>query len=295
MKFLNNRIYFIESLAGNHKESADDLYKYHINRHFNGRSECFSINSQHELIESLNKIKTDTENKEVFPLIHIEAHGLESRKGLVLRNDDVMYWSELRPHFEQINANCCNNLMLCISACSSIYILEEIIQSFYDFGTITPFFTFVGTEDTISVDDLTKAFPEFYKIFAKTKSIMFSVVHMNKFSSVKFRTDTSHSIFRICADKFSDTWIKERGLRIMRDPSLLNGLYCELYNYTYNKDCSIEMINELMVSEQLYIDFMNRRMEDFFIYSCKGNRERFGVVTKISNFNKCEIFMRRLL
>lgn len=124
---------------------------------------------------------------------------------------------------------------------------------------------------------------------------MTSVLHMNKYSEVKFRTDNSHSIFSHCANKFSDTWIKERGHRIMQNPSLLDGLYCRIYKYTYGKDCTIEMVREIMVSEQLYIDFMNKRMEDFFIYCCEGNRERFGSVTKIVNFEKCKIFFKRLL
>lgn len=150
MNFLNNKIYFIESLTGNHKESAEDLYKYHIDRYFNGMCDYFSVDSKTELIDVLIKIKSDTENQEIFPLIHLESHGLDSRKGLVLRSDEIMYWSDLRPYFEAINRNCCNNLMLCISACSSIYIVEEIILSFYKLGTITPFFTFVGSEDVIS-------------------------------------------------------------------------------------------------------------------------------------------------
>lgn len=295
MKFLFNKIYFIESLYGNHKQSADDLYNYHIANHFEGISDYNSIDSKEDLFELLNKISTQTSTSEIFPLIHIEAHGLDTKKGLVLRNDDIVYWKDLTPIFEQINRNCCNNLVLCISACSSIYVLEEIILSFYEFGTTTPFFTFVGTEDVIQLDDLTKAFPEFYKKFAESKSIMESVVHMNKFSKTKFRTDNCHSIFKICSDKFSDSWIKERGERIIQNPDLLNGLYCNLYNYTYDKDCTFEMIRELMVSEQLYIDFFNKRMSDFFFYSCEGNEQRFGKVTQIINFEKCKVFMRRIL
>lgn len=295
MKFLFNKIYFAESLTGNHKQSAEDLFNYHINRYFDNISEYNSIDSKEDLLKFLNDISEQTSKEEIFPLIHIEAHGLDSKKGLVLRNEEIVYWKDLTKAFEQINRNCCNNLMLCISACSSIYVLEEIILSFYEFGTTTPFFTFVGTEDVISIDDLTKSFPEFYKKFAESKSIMDSVIHMNQFSKTKFRTDNCHSIFKICSDKFSDTWIKERGSRIMKNPDLLNGLYCELYNYTYGRDCSFEMINELMVSEQLYIDFFNKRMSDFFMYSCEGNEQRFGTVTKINNFQKCQVYMRRIM
>jgi len=172
-----------------------------------------------------------------------------SQKGLVLRNNDNVFWKDLSPYFIQITKNCCNNLTLCLAACSSIYILEEIILSFYEFGSITPFFAFIGSEDRVSIDDLVNAFPEFYKKFSETKSTVKSVVHMNKYSESTFRTDNCHSIFETCANQFSNTWIKERGRRILENPEILNTLYCRLYNYTYGRDCSLEMVHELMVSE----------------------------------------------
>jgi len=294
LEFICNKIYFIESLDGNHKQSADDLFNYHISNYFPNISEKKSVSSKVEVFSILENIIHETSEGSIFPLLHIESHGMDTRKGLVLSNNDNVSWKDLSPYFVQINKNCCNNLTLCLAACSSIYILEEIILSFYEFGSITPFFAFIGSEDIVEIDDLTNAFPEFYKKFLETKSTVESVIHMNNFSESTFRTDNCHSIFRTCANQFSNTWIKERGKRILANPDILNTLYCKLYNYTYERDCSLDMINELMVSEQLYVDFFNKRMEDFFIYDCKGNKDRFGTISKINNFKKCEIFMRKL-
>ncbi len=43
MKFHSFKIDFIESLAGLHKRSANDLYSYHITRHVKGISVYYSI------------------------------------------------------------------------------------------------------------------------------------------------------------------------------------------------------------------------------------------------------------
>lgn len=294
MDFRLNKLFFIESLTGNHQQSANDLYNYHISQHFDGPRECGSVDNKEGLFITLREIVKQTATSKVFPLIHIEAHGLDSRKGLMLRSEEIVHWKDLTSIFEEINKNCCNNLVLCISACSSLYVVEEIVQSFYHFGTTTPFFTFVGAEDLITVDDLTTSFPVFYQKFNETKSINESVAEMNLHSNTKFGTNNCHSIFKMCSNKFADTWIKERGTRILQNPDLLNGIYCQLYNYTYGKDCSIEMIYELMLSEKLYVDFFNKRMSDFFMYNCLGNEKRFGTVTRIENFEKCEVYMRRI-
>jgi len=55
LEFHCNKIYFIESLDGNHKQCADDLFNYHISNYFPHISERKSVSSKVELFSTLEK------------------------------------------------------------------------------------------------------------------------------------------------------------------------------------------------------------------------------------------------
>ncbi len=298
MMFSIDRIYFIESLTGFQNQSARDLYKYYIDRLFPDISSFHSIETKKEFFEILNQIKHETLISGQAPFVHIESHGLKSKSGLQLKNGEDIYWSEMQNIFSEINKSSCNNLVLSLAACSSAYILKSLVDSFfYSFESNAPFFLFVGTEVPIDHDDLNKSFPEFYLQLNKTKDVRTSVVHMNKFSETILKTDNSYRVSLQCCNNFADTWIKERQYRIAENPEYLNGLFCNIYRYTYNKPCTIDVIIDILTSEKLYIDFFNKRLEDFLLI--KGdcfdiNHKRFPPVKKIINFEKNKIKINRI-
>ena len=294
-KYLINKVHFIVSLSGNHLESAEDLYKYHIIKYFTN-SEFHVVNSREELLECLEKIEEQTAD-EIFPLIHIESHGLQSGNGIELLNKEQLHWEELRSYFTAINIKCCNNLSLCISACNSMYIVGEMVKPFYDsMDAQVPFFCFVGTERTVDVDELILAFPVFYAELSESKNLNKAVLKMNEEKGTTFRYDMCYAAFRIIISKFADTWIKNRVKLLSEDPDLLESVYCPMYLYTYGKECDYEAIREIMISEQFYLDYLNKRQKDYLMTSiCDENEERFPKIDKLENFEKSIPILRTLM
>lgn len=283
-----HKIYFIISLKGNHLQAARDLFRNSIERFYAVKSpEKHEIENKEELFKLLDLISTKT-HLENSPLIHIESHGLDSAKGLELNSGEIVYWSELKPYLTTINLNCCNNLSLAISGCNTVMVIEEMVQSFYDsLDAKVPFFTFVGTDSTINVDDLFNAFTVFYTEFAKNLNFYDSVVEMNKVSPTKFRTDNCYSVFKICVNKFADTWVKNRLKLIHEDPDLLKDLYCNLYTYTYAKSCDFTAIQAIMTDEEFYVDYFNKRMNEFLIVKeCPQLGQRFPEIAGLNNFER---------
>jgi len=250
--------------------------------------ELHIVNSRTELLNLLNKINDELQPGQ-FPLIHIEAHGLDQKNGIVLVSDDEVLWSELRPVFTEINIKCCNNLSLAISACSSSRIIDELIASFTDsIDSRAPFFCFIGTEEVIDVDYLIVAFPIFYQSLAKDKNWNKAVEEMNAHSPTKFNCDICYHVLWHWLHEVANSWIKERTSKILADPDIIANVYCKWYIYAYDKDCTIDAIMEIFTREQFYIDFFNKRLEDYLIVSdCKElNANRFPSVKSLPNFEK---------
>ena len=119
-----------------------------------------------EFIEALMDIEKEVGEGD-GPLLHIEAHGLDSQDGLALSNGielssgEQVSWEEIRPYLTAINAKCGNNLTMVMATCFGMYILQDLIKTFFDnvVGAKCPFLCFVGPESIISVDDFTAAFP----------------------------------------------------------------------------------------------------------------------------------------
>ncbi len=289
MTFRIDRTYVIASVSGNHLQTAIDLYNYHIqfeNKKF------IEVHSKDELFLAFQKIESDID-EESGPLIHIEAHGIDSQDGILLSNGialsngDHIGWDEIRPYLTSINAKCGNNLTMVIASCFGLYILQDLIQTFFDnvVGAQCPFFCFVGPENKLSVDDFANAFPVFYKKLAEQSSIEEAVLEMNKHSSVKFRYDTAYKVFLNCVDSFANKQIKNRAQHILEYPSLISDYYCELYFYTYGESCEFNAILKILTDEQFYLDYLNKRRRDF-LHIKNGDNSRFPIINKINNFEK---------
>ncbi|MBK9716824.1 MAG: hypothetical protein IPO85_04790 [Saprospiraceae bacterium] len=231
--FIIDKIILIESLNGIHKSTAEDLYKNILLSQFDDINPIYeSIESKDDLINLLIKIDSCITQNKFHPLIHIEAHGLDSELGLSLNSSESITWEELKPYLRRINISCCNNLVLCISACNSINIVKELVTAFYDNDRYeSPFFGFVSPIGRVTWEELYMQYSVFYKSLSKEKNFNMAVTEMNKGFTSKFSYYSCYQAFLIIIKKFANTFIKDRVLNIQKDFSVLDEC-CEMYNYT---------------------------------------------------------------
>lgn len=284
-----DKIYVLASLKGHHLQTANDTFNYGMMKF--EEKEFIEVHNKNEFIQTLVRIADET-NEHTGPLLHIEAHGLESEGGeyerslgIELSNGDQLYWHELRPYLTAINAKSCNNLSLVMATCWGMYVIHDLVKSFWEdiLGSKCPFFCFVGPEDGISVDDFDSSLREFYQHLNEYKSLEESVRHMNRHSTVKFRYDTCFTAFQTSIDSFANKQIGNRMQRITENPDLIYNEYCALWHYTYGTTCDINAVISIMNDEQFYVDFINKRRRDF-LHIKQDEDNRFPIIDRLPGF-----------
>lgn len=60
------------------------------------------------------------------PIFHFEIHGVKDKTGLVLKNDDLISYSELTNMLSQVNQAIGNNLFLTLSVCHGAFLLGNV-------------------------------------------------------------------------------------------------------------------------------------------------------------------------
>ena len=116
-KFSFNTICIIQSLGENDRKTGKMLYGnlkldldvelYNLKLHLMG----VEVNTKEEFFSRLNQIKEET-IQGMRPLIHMEIHGHDNKKGLVLASGEFISWEDLIPHLTVINYLSKNNFLL---------------------------------------------------------------------------------------------------------------------------------------------------------------------------------------
>ncbi len=287
--FRLNKIYLLAGVSGHHLQSAQDLFNYHIP--FDNK-EFIEVQTKAEFIQALIDIEQEIDEND-GPVVHIEAHGLDSKDGMALSNGielssgEQVSWEDIRPYLTAINAKCENNLTMVMATCFGMYILQDLIKTFFDnvVGAQCPVFSFVGPESSISVDDFTSAFPVFYQKLSEKASLEAAVIEMNKHSAIKFRYDTCYTAFMASVQSFADKQIKNRMQHISKNPDVIGDYYCHLYYYTYGSACDFAAVQRIMTDEKFYIDYLNKARKDF-LHIKEGQDFRFPIIDRLDNFDR---------
>ncbi len=146
-----------------------------INEHVDGKSSFLyynKIRNREYLISGLRKI-SDAEN--IYPLIHIAAHGKEDGTGVRLL-EDTIEWDELTKEIYEINVRAKNNVILVMALCKG----ARIMGSFYK-AQRAPFYTLMGPVDNINWNVLDDRLYKFYEILLKSKSLHDSLRELKEY------------------------------------------------------------------------------------------------------------------
>lgn len=106
----------------------------------------------------MNRVKWQAREQGIFPIIHLEIHGLEDKSGLYLPSDEIVKWGEFSDSCREINEHCSNNLLVVLAVCHGFHsVLQATITK------LTPFFTLIGPTETVCVGQIERDFPKFYQ------------------------------------------------------------------------------------------------------------------------------------
>ncbi len=227
-EFEINCIYTIVSLQDDERNTAEELFfdviKNFENKYKGFNSFYFEVNSKKDLIDLLENISCNSENKNLLPVIHIEAHGLESFMGIqIAKTKESFYWEEFYPFFSRINFKLKNTLIITTGICfgSNLYIN-------IDYSKPAPFFALIASIDKINSSDIYKNYTDFYN------KLMFS---MNLTDSLKLLDLNLVKVFGI-----------ENLIKVYLDSSV--GKLCD-ENYQTNLSKSVVNFNFIQKNNNL--------------------------------------------
>lgn len=167
--FRFNKIYVVESLQDERqtgKELYDDIIKRRSYCHSDLATEYVQVLSLEDWVNIIKRIKQETKDNHVIPILHFELHGSSNHDGLVLANKDLIPWSNFVSDMRCINIETQNNLLITMGICFGMDILYYTLLE-----EPSPFFGIIGSLYALQNDDIYISYSEFYDEFLQSFDI----------------------------------------------------------------------------------------------------------------------------
>lgn len=165
--FRFNKIYVIESLQEDERQTGKELYDDIINR----RSYCHSaLDTEYVQVPSLadwsftiKRIIQEVKDNQVIPILHLELHGSSNHDGLVLAKGNLIPWRDFVSDMRCINIETQNNLFITMGICFGMDILY-----YTSLEEPSPFWGIIGSLYALQNDDIYIRYSEFYDEFLQS-------------------------------------------------------------------------------------------------------------------------------
>jgi hypothetical protein len=165
-KNIFNNISVVQSLSDNDLHTGTkvkddiDLYNFAYGRGLN--IELFDANTKREFIDIIASLTQKALNEASFPLLHIEAHGSSDQQGIILKSNEFISWTDIKPHLINLNAATRLNLLVVFSLCHGAHFTSHLTPS-----DRAPCWGLVGPTKALKGSQLLGSFSAFYKeVFA---------------------------------------------------------------------------------------------------------------------------------
>lgn len=169
-------IIIFESLEDSDKKTGQILYSSILKYKTFEENELSTIykviDSKSDFYSEIEKLVELIVKENFFPIIQIDTHG--SELGIVCRSGEIISWSELFSKTRELNVLLQNRLLIILSMCFGLNVLE-----FIEVTDRSPFGAIIGITTEIEENNLLAALEAFYENFLFTFSIPESVSLMN--------------------------------------------------------------------------------------------------------------------
>lgn len=281
--FKFNKIYIIESLDENKEDLTghqleNDIIRWKKFTNKILKSEYLKVNSKDDFFHKLNYIRSECENKQVYPIIHLEIHGSSDKSGLVTQNGDLIRWTDLYYHLIIINRTVGNNLFLTLAVCHGAHLLELVKIS-----NPAPFWGFIGSFDTINAPDLLARYSSFYDEFLTSHKLEKALERLEKAnpnlpSSYSYINSekTFEKVYQDYLDeRFTIEELKQRPKDAIREEGI------QPINRQARRKLEKNFIKQLVKTKK---DYLKKHKKIFFMVDdYPENEDRFRIRVNIPN------------
>jgi hypothetical protein len=265
-----NKIYILESLNDDENKTGTKLTHDLKSRCLFEKLgiESRQIKNKSAYIDYLEDIKNDCErkNNKIYPLLHLEIHGLDDQSGLIIKpSQEIITWNEFTNYCRKINKACGNNLIIVMAVCYGYHAISDIkIRQ-----GVSPYYALIGPSNIIYNNNLNIKFLKFYeKLFTSN-----DVLSAYKLIENEYCIYHCEDLFiKVMLSYFRDSCIGEgKKIRIDR---LLERYIRESNNIKINvKQIRKELEEKIKPTEQIF----ERYKKTFLLSDIKSNADRFKI------------------
>jgi hypothetical protein len=124
-------IEIIDSVPGDHSQTARHLEQHIEDLKYEPSVVQIPLTRRRvvtapELYAELSQVASTAMEKNLWPLLHIEAHG--SKDGLQLAGGDVVNWADLQPYLMALNKATRNHLFIMMAACKGFHGIKAMFD-----------------------------------------------------------------------------------------------------------------------------------------------------------------------
>ena len=181
--FRFNKLYVIESLEADEKQTGTELYNDLLRWKVIGTeklsAEIINANSKKELFSIIQRIQSDCKKEDIFPIIHLEIHGSKYLDGLVLNSGELIRWMELYDDLVRLNESIGNNLFLTMAVCHGAHLMQLI-----KIDKPSPYWGIIGSFDEIYQQDILVRYNQFYDEFLTSFDLDKSIERLQKANEI---------------------------------------------------------------------------------------------------------------
>jgi len=272
-KVIFNKISVIQSLSDSElhtgKKVKDDIDLYNLAFDRGLTIELLDAKNKNEFTCILKSLTEQAQNNGSFPVLHIEAHGSSDHKGIILKSNEFLSWTDLKPYFISLNTATKMNLLLVFSLCHGAHFTRHLNPS-----DRAPCWGLVGPTKAISGSDLLRSFSAFYREVFESAEAGTAVSRLNEYASENdidyyFTTSTTFfiNVYKNYLEKHCTEKAYDKRARSMRK---------HLKKSKSQKLPSIGEIRRKLKSTQKEF-FENYRINYFLIDLFPENENRFEV------------------
>ncbi|SCY08472.1 hypothetical protein SAMN05192588_1059 [Nonlabens sp. Hel1_33_55] len=181
--FRFNKLYVIESLEADEKQTGTELYNDLLRWKVIGTeklsAEIINANSKKEFFSIIQRIQSDCKKEDIFPIIHLEIHGSKYLDGLVLNSGELIRWMELYDDLVRLNESIGNNLFLTMAVCHGAHLMQLI-----KIDKPSPYWGIIGSFDEIYQQDILVRYNQFYDEFLTSFDLDKSIERLQKANEI---------------------------------------------------------------------------------------------------------------
>jgi hypothetical protein len=156
----HDKIVILESLAdsdrGTGSELSADLQFYRLGRPADVPIESFKVHNKGDFFGRLARL-ADEARSGIWPIVHLECHGLRDHTGILLADDSPVTWSELSDPLAQINIQTRCSLLFSVAACYGAHGVAALANA-----DRAPFWAILAPRGEIWPQDLYGPYLRFY-------------------------------------------------------------------------------------------------------------------------------------